>query len=138
MCWYKKKDCFKCGKRGHIKSVCENVKHIEENESESEGSCSESEGEVQSARLYQVGAKQSKVPPIPITVQMNGKDIDLEVDTGAPFTMISRETAKQINCNWKRKLKDKKLKLTSFTGHNIEVLGCLCVDVQYNGLKKKV
>lgn len=139
VCWYKSKECHQCGKRGHIKLMCGKVGHLQDNESGSESdSDSELEEKVQTMRMYKLKSKPSKFPPILVHLQMDGQEVSLEMDTGAPCTMISKDTAERITDDLEKKLKKNKAKLTSFTGHHIDILGSLQVNVGYNGLKNYV
>ena len=76
----------------------------------------------------------SRAKPIQITVRVNKKLITMELDTGASLSMISQQTFAQIGHI--RELKPSTVRLTSYSGHEIKVLGTVDVEVSYEGVQK--
>ena len=76
----------------------------------------------------------SRAKPIQITVRVNKKLITMELDTGASLSMISQQTFAQIGHIME--LKPSTVRLTSYSGHEIEVLGTVDVEVSYEGVQK--
>jgi len=130
MCWFKTKECYGCGKRGHTKTMCrsesQTVKHV------TEDIASDDNSDVEVHTLYHLNENVSKVPPIPVTVKVDGKDQSFELDTGSPFTMISVESAREVMNNVEEKLKKSTVQIKSFTGHGVHVHGSLDVTIEYN------
>ena len=56
-----------------------------------------------------------------VTVELNGLEVKMEVDTGAPLSVIGEDVYTQL------KNSDTKFTLRSYTGEIIPVLGTLCV-----------
>ena len=76
-------------------------------------------------RLLRLTDSRSK--PIQITVSINKKLITMELDTGTSSSIISQQTFAQIN--HMRELKPSIVRLTSYSGHEIKVLGKMNVEV---------
>ena len=74
----------------------------------------------------------------PVQVQMiiNGKSLDMEVDTDAALSLISDSKRKAIFPN--EKLRPAKITLKTYTNEPIEVIGTQNVRVQYEGQFKKL
>ncbi|XP_048578377.1 uncharacterized protein K02A2.6-like [Nematostella vectensis] len=128
-CWFKDQNCYKCGKKGHAKSACRSgatITHVEEEVfSEDEDSEGGPEG------MYHIRNPGNKVPPITVNLEVDGRPIEFEIDTGSPYTLISEETAKTLPSF--HKMKSSELDLTSFTGHKLKVLGTIETVVSYHG-----
>ena len=58
----------------------------------------------------------------------------MELDTGTSSSIISQQTFAQIN--HMRELKPSIVRLTSYSGHEIKVLGTMDVEVSYKGVDK--
>ena len=104
---FKNAQCHSCGKMGHIASVCrskspkpkeEHVEHhstkkthhLQGNEQSSDDDAS-SDSEF---LLYKVGSRSSD--PITVSVLLNGKELAMEVDTGAALSVISESTQQSV------------------------------------------
>ena len=79
-------------------------------------------------QLYTIGAK-SATCPITVDVQINGKQLPMEVDTGAALSIISERT-------WKKNfpgitLKKADVVLKTYTNERMTVMGELLVQVAY-------
>ncbi|KAI2647975.1 Gag-Pol polyprotein [Labeo rohita] len=113
-CWYKDKNCHSCGKKGHIRHVCRTkrdfekerkhekkfkpykrqnksdkrrVHHLDAGEKQSGESSTDTEKEMS---LYMI-TKREQLAHICITPEIEGKMIEMELDTGAAVLIISRE-----------------------------------------------
>ena len=78
--------------------------------------------------LYQVEGKSR--PPYVVELFINGAPLQMEVDTGAAMTLISEKTYRNL---WKQppKLKPKSIRLRTYSGQQMVVLGTLNVQVKY-------
>ena len=125
-CWAKNKNCFKCGKKGHTKVKCrkdqEKVKLVSVE--------SESEGEDPTDHMYNLRSKV-RTPPIMVEVGIGGKQLMFELDTGSPYTFMSRDCVQSVFEQYE--LKESKVDIKSFTGHTVDVLGMLETQVTYQG-----
>ena len=67
-----------------------------------------------------------------VTVKVNDKDLQMEVDTGASASVISEEVYGRL---WKREdaspLRPTTVTLRTYTGEKLALLGSITVDVQY-------
>ena len=72
--------------------------------------------------LYTVRSPNSE--PFMVTVQIQGKPVQMEIDTGATFSVMSESTFKSL---WKGEsappVRDSVAKLCTFTGESITVVG---------------
>ena len=88
--------------------------------------------------LFQVSGKSS--PPMMVTVSLHGKDLHMEVDTGAALSVISKST---YLSTWPNKterppLKHSNIKLTTYSGESLGVCGSTDVSVIYKQQSKKL
>ena len=81
--------------------------------------------------IYQLGLK--RVEPLTVNVGMNGKNVSMEVDTGASLTVISEMTMKQIP---HLEITPVAAKLRTYTGEVITPVGQANVNVEYEGQVK--
>ena len=88
--------------------------------------------ESDSLPLLQVGGKARQ--PIVVKLTMDGKEILMEVDTGAAVSLISLATKKQLFPQ--KELLDSTLVLTTYTGEQMVVVGRMQVEVNYGETNK--
>ena len=84
--------------------------------------------------LHHLGKRSSE--PVQVQMIINGKRLDMEVDTGAALSLISESKRRAIFPN--EKLRPANLILKTYTNEPIEVMGTLNVRVQYEGQLKKL
>ena len=81
--------------------------------------------------LYPVVQQQSASAPLRSMVKLDGKELSMEVDTGASLSLMSETTYKKL---WESDtlpdLQQTAVKLRTYTGEEIGVLGCINVKVQ--------
>ncbi len=145
--------CQKCGKRGHIKQACKAKQTavacqkttfkgqrgekgrrtylVREEES------NEMEDTLDINTIYSVFQVQPKVAPITQKVKVNGMEVDFEVDTGCGVTIISKEQYSKL---WKQtdmpEWRPCSLKLKTYTGEKMEVLGQATVTAEIQNVRK--
>ena len=77
--------------------------------------------------LFQLGDSAKAQKPLEVTVQVDGHQLVMEVDTGASLSLISRETYQQL---WpSRPLQASTVNLRTYSGERVGVLGGLDVNV---------
>ena len=80
--------------------------------------------------LFNVSGSPSK--PYVVTVQINGAELLMEVDTGASLTLISKSTFDKLwDAQEAPNLQSTTSKLRTYTGESIEVLGVANVNVSF-------
>ena len=85
-CYFRSKNCFACGKKGHISSHCKGKeKRWRSNKSKV--------NVVLSHREIEEGQKRKFV-----NAKINGKSVKLQLDTGSDISIINVETWKRIGC----------------------------------------
>ena len=84
--------------------------------------------------LFMVGNSASK--PLYTNVLVNGKDLVMEIDTGAAVSIISETQCKQLFPNVK--LDKSSIQLRTYTGEKLPVLGQINVSAQYEDQMKSL
>ena len=84
---------------------------------------------VQEYTLFQ--ASDQSTAPIRTTIKINQRELQMEVDTGASVSLVSEATWKELQgANWRASLNQTSVRLRTYTGEDIPVLGQACVAVQ--------
>ena len=94
---------------------------------------SESEGDQDGSpyALFNVSDQHPKNNPIWVSVKLNDKECQMQVDTGASVSLMSENTYQKLwSCP--PKLDPSKMRLHTHTGEEIQVLGSLVLDVSHN------
>uniref|UniRef100_A0A3Q2PSJ4 CCHC-type domain-containing protein n=1 Tax=Fundulus heteroclitus TaxID=8078 RepID=A0A3Q2PSJ4_FUNHE len=150
--------CHNCGKRGHIKKACRSKAgnlHVQKATFKGQKGESKGPGKEQRANqlrgegeddtedmsfhtIYSMSEELTKVALIIRTMNVNGMKVTLEVDTGCGVT-ISKQQYTQL---WKKtdtaELKLCLLKLKTYTGEKLAVLGMAQVKVQHENKVKNL
>ena len=72
-----------------------------------------------------------KSAPLLCELEVQAEPVEFETDTGSPYTIMGKDTVKMIfGCCV---LDTSKVKITSFTGHSVQVLGTMDVNVKTRG-----
>ena len=72
--------------------------------------------------LYTINTLSSRVDPIQVNVTINGKELVMELDTGASVSIISEKTFDDV-LRGTITLQPSKVSLTSYSGHELKVIG---------------
>ena len=70
--------------------------------------------------------------PLIIHVKLNNVLVPMELDTGASLTVINKSTYNKIAAECLSPIKESKVKLKTYTGECISILGTINVHVQYD------
>ena len=137
-CRFKDSVCHRCKKRGHLKRVCRargprgrgqrtQAPATYQMEVEPEDCYTEVDDLILSVNSVGKGT----VKPYLAVLEVNGKPMKMEVDTGAAVTLISQKTQKSLFPN--AVLEKPGLKLPTYTTEPIRVLGQMNVSVKHRG-----
>lgn len=134
-CRFAQATCHSCGERGHIAPVCP---AREDGRKSSRGRGRKFKGtnwldtdidqtpEETNLRIYHV---DSKARPISVKLKVNGKELSMEVDTGAALSIISQEM--QHHLFPEAVLTESQVFLRTYTGETMPVVGEMSVRVEY-------
>ena len=149
-CCFKYTKCHSCKKKGHVARVCHTAAqqrapgqaknpgqqpqrsrttHHMATEEDVSDTCDSYE-----LFTLQVGS-QSK--PLLVTVKANNSDLEMEIDTGASLSLISKVTYNSLwAADFKPPLKATNVKLHTYTKESLQVLGLIEIEVVYKEQKK--
>jgi hypothetical protein len=102
--------------------------------SKQDDNCSDTSGESQAYKLHKLDKSSSD--QIVVTMTLNGKNLEIEVNTGAALSVISEATRKAIFP--KEKLHLAEITLSIYTDEHMQVHGTLNVKVQHNNQEEKL
>ena len=140
-CRHKESECHTCGKKGHISRVCRSKGKTGGNSKPPKGQNAKVvEAEEESFVINLSKVRGQKVDPFMVSVLVDGKALEMEVDTGASVSLISERTFKT---HWRKEdkrptLKRAAVKLSSYTGEAIKVIGAIDVAAGYQDQREKL
>ncbi|XP_018333760.2 uncharacterized protein K02A2.6-like [Agrilus planipennis] len=129
-CPYRDATCHACNKKGHLASVCRsgNIRQVRENSDSEEDFPAEEVDQMR--RLNKMDVVNSVKFPgkVVLDVLINGRNIKMEIDTGAPCAIMSKQTLDSVKIKYK--LLETNQQFASFSGHRISCLGRVSVNAQ--------
>ena len=149
-CRFKSVYCRYCKKQGHIARVCRSRLRAQSSKKASDGKTQDThqitlEGAPtlppDEYPLFQVSDldKDKRTPPLIAIVSVHGKDLPMEVDTGAALSVISKETYLSTwSANTRPPLRPSHVKLRTYSGEQLNVCGIIDVSVIYKQQSKKL
>ena len=129
-CRFKNAECHLCGKVGHLKAVCQSREGKSPNK-QPQQSRQHSVRQVQKQEeTYPLCTLQSpSTKPWMVSVEVDRQPLTMEIDTGALLSLVSSATYKRL---WPtKKLRESHVKVRTYSGEPIGVLGSMEVQVQY-------
>ncbi|XP_055542786.1 uncharacterized protein K02A2.6-like [Wyeomyia smithii] len=127
-CKFREAKCFNCDKTGHISKVCRATKQrmadVTASQVQSEVLPAAQVDIIQSLNKIKSSASSGKQI---IDFNIDGQNLKMEVDTGAPCGIISENKLRSIKHSFVLQKADRRF--SSYTGHQIVCLGRLPVDV---------
>ncbi|XP_061156017.1 uncharacterized protein K02A2.6-like [Syngnathus typhle] len=165
-CKFKQEKCHACGKVGHIASACRNKSkqkryvvnptakkeqsrssyrshNVQERPEDSDTDGSEEDSFPLQNIKFKLGRMSDiylrKVDPYTESMKLNGKRVQFEIDTGCSLTVMSEKT---FLTTWRTNktpcIKPVRLKLETYTGDRVEVVGAAQVQVKYKKQRAKL
>ena len=119
-----------CEKKGHIKPACssklsQGVKLLKE-----QSEFSDSDDELLPMHLQTLGMIYSnQIAPLVVTVDIEGRPLGMEVDTGAAVSVISKSDLHQLIGEFP--IKPTGVVLSTYTNERITPMGICTVNVRY-------
>lgn len=139
ICYYCCKRCRSCGKLGHIAKMCtcngdrntsSNADHSADLVDQDEHMAVPEADELPLFNI-QVVKKQPAEPSITVEPEVNAVRLSMELDTGASVSLISERTYHEHFTSTKLTLSD--IRLKTYTGEKLKVLGKISALVRYRG-----
>ena len=133
-CRFREAVCHKCGKIGHLAKVRRSGRGANRRSEEKSARvgklASDSEGSDELlCNVYVVGSE--KIKPYKVVLELDGQPVSLEIDTGAAVSVIPESLQRK---NFPRAVLEKaNVKLRTYTGKPITVLGQISVTVKHRG-----
>ncbi|XP_036318010.1 uncharacterized protein K02A2.6-like [Rhagoletis pomonella] len=122
-CRHKDKTCNLCKKKGHLQSVCfkanRQVNNIDEGKDK------------EIDELFHIEGSKNDREKLYCVLEINNNNIKLEVDTGAPVTIISEKDANRFLP--KLKVIESDIKLYSYCRTRLDCIGLMWVEVRHEG-----
>lgn len=136
-CRHKDTICHSCGKKGHLSRVCRSKARQHQPRSQSPPNTNAlTSGDKEEDVYNMFPLRKEKHDPIYVTVCVDNHPVTMEVDTGASLSVVSETTYKGVWRDGTAKLKESRVKLKTYTGEQIPVLGALDVVVEHQGNHK--
>ena len=126
------KNCHNCGRKGHLNTVCrsQGPKRTDRQVHKMEDDVTESTDSEDEYELFAINSSK-KTKPFTAKLEVDGKPVHMEIDTGASLTLMSEQT---FHNQWPiATLATSTITLHSYSGESIPVLGTVDVRVKYGG-----
>ena len=147
ICRFRQAECRSCGKIGHIAKVCRSRAKVDAHAKPKKASthaveCAPSPppsspvpppstSPLIDGQTYDMFPIVGRAKPITLSVTVQGKNILMELDTGASLSLISEDTFKST-FNGCLPLNPSNISLRTYSGEHLTVLGTANVEVFYN------
>ena len=123
-CPFRDKDCFYCKKRGHTQAVCRSKLKSDKVQQ----LVTHDEDDVHDEYdLFQVNGSSRTSQPLEVPVEIEGRSLIMELDTGASVTLISESVFNKLCLD--KPLRLSSSRLSTYSGERLPVLGQLQVNV---------
>uniref|UniRef100_A0A5S6QBK2 RNA-directed DNA polymerase n=1 Tax=Trichuris muris TaxID=70415 RepID=A0A5S6QBK2_TRIMR len=141
-CRFKNAVCNFCKRSGHIERACWAKGQLSGSTSSSKKAnrtaanrvCVEHE-EYQLNATYCANNRLVPAPAERVTVKVNGVPVELEVDSGAAFTVLSEQVFEQACHGRKSRLEKFPYRLKDFQGRTVHVIGVATLSVEFGAFR---
>ncbi len=144
-CRFKDATCHNCGKKGHLSKVCRSKapghsgrkkkgrvhKQMWVQRPSADSSDSDSD-----LPILRIGGESRTGHPITVDLEVNGRVLTMEVDTGAAVSIMSEQAQRRTFPDVS--LKQSSTKLRTYTGEPMTVAGEMDVQVKYGSQSYKL
>uniref|UniRef100_A0A5S6Q2K1 Reverse transcriptase domain-containing protein n=1 Tax=Trichuris muris TaxID=70415 RepID=A0A5S6Q2K1_TRIMR len=137
-CQFRNAACNYCKRTGHIERACwskrqfNGVKHnVTPVERNTTNCVTFQADEYKINRTACSATKWMTEPVVRVKVKLNGVSIDMEVDSGASFTVLSESVFKRLSSKSQSRLEAFPQLLCDFQGHRVHVLGAASLNVEF-------
>ena len=134
-CRFCQSTCYKCGERGHMQVMCKRGKQPNSGKSEIKQLTPNYEEEDDSSIWTITGGYTEGYH---INLKLDQKPIKMELDTGAAVSVMSEQQWKATFAESKPLNPYKGKPLHGYSGHEVQVIGQVEVDVEYGNQRKKL
>ena len=136
-CRFREAECRVCKNKGHIARACRSRKRVRSTHKVTQDQAeSQPDDKEEVLGLHHTRSKAAGL--MTVTVKANQADLLMEVDTGASASLISEATYKQLWQGNLPRLKKTNVKLRTYSGELLKVLGSITIDVVYEGQNEKL
>ena len=150
--------CYSCGLRGHVRAACrknqQHLRHVSADGDALQGSDaqegSREDGTTQprssspgtGEEVYSIFTVRTGLgvrrPPLMVPVALDGQKVEMELDTGATLSVCSDAGFRQLWPCGGPKLEPCSVKLKTYSGEQLPVMGQAAVNVQYGGQAQRL
>ncbi|GAA47611.1 protein TSPEAR-like [Clonorchis sinensis] len=124
--------CNRCKKRGHLAKVCRSAPAFETNAAVTN---QVTRSEVPEYVLHAAAPTNRVQPPYQVELQVNSAPMVFELDTGSAVTLCSEKSWQDnLGPTVKDKLQQAPVRLRTYTGEEVKLLGTKNVNVSYKGV----
>lgn len=137
-CPFLNKDCFKCRQKGHISKMCKASPKRTNRISEGESYPNYNNKPGDYDYVFNIGG--GSAPPIKIDIELNGQSIEMELDTGSYYSVMSKGTYLQLwpNAETRPNLEQFDKPLSVYGGSPLAIEGKIHVQAKLAGRDRLV
>jgi hypothetical protein len=141
-CRFKEGKCFKCQQKGHLGKRCADVQKWREQHYVTEDTDESTDtqnfvtvDDSDDEHIFHVS--NNRVSPFQINALIGDKNVTFEVDTGCGVTLVPKRVFESVGGKM-HELKPCKIKLKTYTGDVVAVLGETVIQAKIQGVKKEL
>ena len=126
-CRHRGAKCHNCGKVGHLRVVCRSQPQPRNDTGKPNSRA------VNHLEEYTLLKVEENINPLKVVMLVDGQKLEMEVDTGASLSLISKSTYQRLK--FARGLQPSTVNLRTYSGEPVKVLGTVEVDAAYGEQK---